>query len=1128
LTGQVALLDQAHVSTLHGFCLDLVRRHFHALGLDPQFSVLDEAQTKPLIHTVLDELLLQHYASDTTGAKAVRELIRIYGQGSDEPIRTLVIALHQHTQTLAAPNQWFATQQEMFARESPDHWREQLRCAVREWAAEWAEVMAAADLTCSNLAASHAALTRLRSASCSLTEVEEQLTALVEADEREWPNRRKTELRKPFESCFTDAGFLRELADRDGAALRDDWTWTRTVMGPLLGLAQEFGTAFSAAKRELGGIDFADQEQFALRLLYQPDGEPTSIARECRDQFRQVFVDECQDINAAQDAIIRAVSRTGVEANRFLVGDVKQSIYRFRLADPRIFQGYQQAWKDAPGTKPAPSSTGAEAGRTLSLTDNFRSAEGLLAFVNSVFRTLMRPNLGGLDYDREAELKFGAAETRAALKAAPESPPRVELHVITRDAAESGATDPEEPAVPTGDVPELQTTEREARLVAAHFKQLKQSGFPVWDAKTGAGGFRPVEFGDMVVLLRGISGRAEIFAKAFHQAGVPLRASRGGFLSAQEVRDVLNLLRLLDNPRQDLPLLAVLRSPLVGLSAPELVQIRCGARKELFWQALQKARDRNSPLPASLRTKVALFLEQIGRWREVLRHTSLTDCLELALVETHYEALLQADVRGPERVANLRRLVDLARRFDPFQREGLFRFLQFIAEQEEAEVNHAPAEASSGNAVRLLTIHASKGLEFPVVALAGLGVRFNLRDLSCDVLLDPDAGLSPKVFPPHARTKYPSIAHWAAARRERRAQLGEELRLLYVALTRARDAALLVGTASRRDEVERWQQPAPLTDHARLKAANPLDWLRLWFNRPGAESDWTGDREGRNEVCAWKFWESNDPLFAGAIPGRNETGDEVPRPTSDQVSAIQQRVAFRYPHALATGEPAKTTVTALRRRAVDDADDEAQHWFSGAPRTARLTHDATRLSAAEIGTAHHLFQQHVSLARTATEMDLRNEAHRLSTAGVLTAAQAAALDFKGLHTFWQSALARELRALPAAAINREMPFTARFSVTEIKSLLRPAPDEPPAPREAADEFVIVQGTADLAALLPEEIWLVDFKTDHVAGDDLPQNIAQYEPQLRLYALALSRTFRRPVTRACLHYLSAGETVSIRV
>ncbi len=1112
LAEQLALLDQAAISTLHSFCLGLVRRNFHTLGLDPACVVLDDSQTKPLIQTVLNELFLKHYADESPPAAAVRELIRTYGRGNDDDLRRLVVKIHQYTQTLASPPEWFAAQMELFSDESPTAWHKQFLAAVREWQREWREAIEPYVQGSKTVRACSVALEAI-DANAGPAAIAIQLAAITAADGSKWDVLKK-HFRDPIKGFFESATFLLDLARNNGAALAEDWQWSRAPMLTLLRLVQEFGAAFAQAKRDLGGIDFADQEQFALQLLLDGDRQPSAVARACREKFRFVFVDECQDINAAQDAILRAISRDGDDANRFLVGDVKQSIYRFRLADPRIFQKYQEEW----------AALRSQSGQTLALTENFRSAEGLLRFINPLFRRLMRPVVGGMSYDATAELQFGAPSTRAALSAKKDSEPRVRLHLLTKNEEATTGNDESDSRNPrTAELTDLPTTEREALLIATELRQLKAREHRIWDRQTGD--FRAVEYSDMVVLLRATTGRTEVFAKAFHHIGVPLLAGRAGFLAAQEVTDILNLLRLLDNPLQDLPLLAVLRSPFVGLSAEELVRLRMIERHGLLWNTLWRSEGPGVHDTSELTTKLQTFRRQFQSWRDLIRHSSLTHCIETALIETHYESLLLAGERGRERVANVRRLIEMARRFDPFQREGLFRFLQFINEQEEAEVSHPPAGTTHENAVRVMTIHASKGLEFPVVVVAGLGGRFNLRDLSGDILLNEDLGLAPKILPPNTRGKYPSIAHWHAAQRERRAALGEELRLLYVALTRARDTLLLVGSAARQDVLAHWQNPAPLTDHALLKANTYLDWLRLWFVNETKPGDWQGGNIGANGLLSWQFHTANVVAESPRDLLADQTPDVLVIPTPKQIAEIRNRIALRYAHESAVLEPAKTTVTALRRRIADETDDEARKLFQPKVSTQSAVTsrtNATRLSAAEVGVAHHTFQQFVAVQRTATELDLRNEAEQMRVTGALTEEQLAALDFGALSHFWQSDLGAKLRKLPAPAINREMPFTARISASELQALNV----LPPANPLPADDFIVVQGQVDLAVLLPEEIWVLDFKTDRVNADELSAKAAHYAPQLKIYALALARIYRRPVTHCWLHFLTARCTMAV--
>jgi len=1158
---QLALLDTANIGTLHRFCLRLAREHFHQLGLDPQFTVLDETQTRPLQRAALDALLERHYVGTNDLSAAARELVRTVGRGNDQAVRSLVLRLHAFAQSLPDPAAWLADQAQRLSVAEPAEWRQQFALATARCRDNWLRPIARVRDATPALRQLTAILHALPVAPDYATAVE-TVRALLAADVPEnWPHGTKGKFRDPLEKFLDEVQFLGHLlpaADHD--PLAEDWQWARGPMRTLLELTREFTAEFTARKRELGGVDFADLEQCALRLLRDPQ-----LAAEWRKRFAHVFVDEYQDINAAQDALLTALSRPGAAGNRFLVGDVKQSIYRFRLANPRIFQNYETAWQSggnpAPGLSPthtashgerdgvrgrsgeftALASTAAERvaagdttlppGQALALTENFRSREAILDFVNHLFSALFLPELGAVRFD---PLIFGAPAQRTSLRA---DGPRVELHLIANAPSAETGEDDDAPNAP----PDLQSIEREARLIAQRFHQLHAERHQVWDKHIHT--LRDVTWSDMAVLLRSPRGRAETFAMEFHRLGIPLHAARDGFFASLEVSDLLNLLRLLDNPLQDIPLAAVLRSPLVGLTLDELLAVRLTEPTELLWIAVNCAA-RTRKVSPPLRARLAEFLDQFQRWRELVRHTSLSQTLETALRDTHYEPLLLAEPRGAERFANVRRLLDLARQFDPYQRQGLYRFLRFVRTQEDEDLDLEPALVPAADAVRLLSVHRSKGLEFPVVALACLGTRFNEQDHHAPVLLDEQLGLCPKITPPGADQSYASLAHRLARDHARRELRAEELRLLYVALTRARDTLILTATVKTTSDKVPWsaEPGAQLEPGDILAARSPWDWLRLWMPTAIHDTDWADDARGGNALLTWEIIPTNDDRFRHP-PGPRATPDPAQQPAppqplgsvtaapppTDAFAVVRARLEWQYPWAAATREAAKTSVTALRRRAADETDDEAKARFRF-PSPLMTEHDARRarsdtpcLSAAEVGIAHHTFQQFVEVARTATELDLRNQAEALRAAGLLTEDQYRALHFANLAAFWQSPLGEQLRRVPAKTINREMEFTARLTAADAAAL----PTLALPPESLCDDFLVVQGQVDLAVLLPDQIWLLDFKTDHVGDDaELSAKTACYEPQLRIYARALAGIYRRPVTQCWLHFLTARRTVPV--
>jgi ATP-dependent helicase/nuclease subunit A len=1080
---------------------------------------------------------------------------------------------------LPDPAGWFHRQLAQFEAPAPVAWQEWLIEGITDWRNRWLCTFSEALVLTNELARTCRAILSGLPDPVSRTEAGVALQSIVSAGE-DCSRSKKALWMKPLEDFFKETQFFLSLTQLptpsktsvpyDGAGsgsanrkrggkdhspareaitpaqvmsdpLVEDWSWVRSPMITLLQLAEEFTTAFTQAKRELGVLDFHDLEQYALRLLWDPQtNQPTTIARLWREKLRFVFVDEYQDINAAQDKIIEALSRDQSQANRFLVGDVKQSIYRFRQANPYIFQGYVHKWGDG-------------SGKVIPLVENFRSREGVLDFVNSLFGALMHRELGGVAYDELARLRFGAAAERRALSTAPNCPRCVELHL--RLKSDRGAEHGEEkPPEALEELLELEETDKDARLVALRLRELRAQQHPVWDEQ--AGEFRPVDWRDMAVLLRSPVNKAESYAKEFSRLDVPLQVARGGFYRSLEISDLLNLLQLLDNPLQDLPLLAVLHSPLVGLNLNELALIRLSAGKARFWTVLvrweevQRQKSAGGPpgtlgnasatpaaatynAPPETYRKVSAFLERFTRWRRLARQLSLSRCLEAVLSETHYAHWLRTQPRGEQRHANVERLLNLAQEFDQFQRQGLFRFLRFIEAQQLAETEPEIAAVGEENTVRLMSIHQSKGLEFPVLVLADLGKAFNFQDLRGELILDEKYGLCPQIKPPHTGSRYPSLPYWLARQRQTRELLGEELRLFYVALTRARDLLMLSGSITPAKFERFWKgvaTPQSQSPSAALLAARSYaDWLGLWFSRDQIRVDIP--EQGQNAWLRWSIHDDTDLVGSEKEQDSAAESDGADAAIDPGIlNTIAQRLAWRYPFAAATRQPAKTSVSALRRlsheeetataRRLDVARHRRRVQDQPCRANAKAPEGEIKASAAEIGLAHHTFLQLMSLSGADSVAALQLQSERLERMGALSSAESALLDFQGLAAFWDSELGRRVRA-QAEFVHRELAFTARFTPNELAEITGELPEP-----SLEQDHVVVQGVADLVVILRDELWIIDFKTDGVGRNELTERVKVYRPQLRLYATALSRIYRRSCSECWLYFLELQTAVSL--
>ncbi len=1099
---QLALMDHAQVSTLHSFCLELIRRHFHLLGLDPQIRVLDETQTRPIMYDVMEEVMVRHY--DSSGRDAVRELVRRSGSPSDDQVRTLVMKLYRYQQARANPSGWLNEQRNRFSSSEPVEWREWLDSEIRDWADEWLPFLNAQQGN-ANAERAADALEQLPKSSITREHILE-MTAKIRSADSGWPNRKKTLFRKPIADLFAEASFWNSICaiEKDGLdPLSVDWANVRTDTLTLLELLEEFGDEYRRVKREMGGIDFSDLEQLALELLLDEDND---VAVACRDHFEHVFVDEYQDINAAQDAIIAAVTRpTGDEreGNGFLVGDIKQSIYRFRLAEPELFRSHAQN-----------CSRSSMEGTVLPLSENFRSHEAILSAVNDCFTTITADT--GIDYGANEALSVGAREERSQylIESDPDDLCRVEYRCLT---------EPEHKVIREGPFDEseeeddLDRDAREARWIAQRLMRIRREETAIINRQTSEN--ECVEWRDMVVLMRSPGPRIETYAREFHRMGVPLQAKRPGFFDALEVMDQVNLLRILDNPRQDIPLLAVLRSPIGGFTVDELAEIRHTKRRILFWELLGEFHRNHSeekePILQSAWRKVDAFLTQFNEWRELVRHASLSYTLEVVIEGSHYERLLEGGIRSSEKRANLDKLLDLTRQFDPYQRQGLHRFLQFVDAQLEKGKDLDSAPPATANAVRLMSIHQSKGMEFPMVVLAGTGTEFNLRDLYEQVLFDERLGLCPKINDPNNETRYPSLPFWVAQRREKKLLLEEEMRLLYVAMTRARN--YLIMTGSRRRTAPKLLKA--LTEKNAMgspyKAGSMQDWITDWLWKLSAAEMEAG--AGRNGFFRWEIgepdWEQS-----------SESGEDSPQSrevSKTDLEHIQRMLEWQYDWKDATREIAKTNVSELRGRAREAAEESVQQ-FGRSPFVAQPKQPdcSDRLTASEIGNAHHAFLELMELIPGQTALDLKNAAMQFRDLGLLEDRQIQALDFGRLARFWYTDVGQWVVA-HHKNVHRELPFTTRFTRAELADLGIMLDG-----RAGDDDFIVVQGVVDLAVILDDEIRILDHKTDHFSRKSLKFKVADYAPQLQLYASALERIYRRKVTHAWLHFMTIGKTVDV--
>lgn len=1077
LRRESALVRRAQIGTIHSFCSALLREYAGRAGIAPDFAIADEDRARELRRLSLETVLEAAYAEAEPGFIQLADTV---GAGTDDRrLESLVLELHGKLQSHARPGDWAARQSELFETGAEDAadtpWgRELLESAADEllwWAGEFDELvrslagfekMGKAYVPSFSETASSLRGTAKRAA--------EGWDALREALPIEFPRlgtlrgggedpelAERAKARR--EACKKAAKRLEKGFTLPSAQLLRDMRATAPAMRALLKLVGDFDAEYTRRKRRRSLLDFADLEHLAARLLTEPDGSPTETAREVSRRYAEVMVDEYQDVSLVQDMIIRAVSDSG--RRLFMVGDVKQSIYRFRLADPTIFLKKYESYADAPQPEGVP--------RRVFLRESFRSRGEVVDAVNAVFGCLMSKGLGEMEYDERARLRAGLEY--------PGVVPVPELVAVPLPGADEDEERPDK-------------IEVEAAYVARMMRRLVETGAKISEGSA----LRPLGYGDIAVLLRSVNVSGPVWRRVLAREGVPVEAGQsGGFFEAPEVAVILSLLAVIDNPRQDVALISVLRSELFGFTNDELTEIRLMSGEGDFYAALSAR--------AEVSEKARAFLDTLDRLRDFARDSELATLIWEIYESLGCMALCSAMRDGEGRRARLLRLFELARSFETTGWRGLRRFLDWLRSMRERGEEPAFPDEDGGGAVRIMSIHRSKGLEFPVVFIGDTARQFNRSDLRGSVLVHPELGLGPKFTDAARGIEYPTLARRAVANRLERELLSEELRLLYVAMTRARERLFI--TCAMADPQKTMDKLAPAAqEHIPAQALLPMrsmaEWLICAALGTGGRAltlSIGGDEEGAPRR-----------VTPAAQPEPERTGEEASPVDFDAL------LAWRYPHSGAETLPSKLTATELKSLAEPDA--ESAELLPRAARTFRrpdIALAARRLTAAERGTATHLALRYLELGALTTPEAAREAVDRLAAAGKLSAREAAAVDAAGLCRFALSPLGRRIAAAPR--VLREFPF----------ALLCPAERFFPG---AEGEELLLQGVVDCCLIEPDGAVIVDYKTDRIAPEAAPERAKRYAAQLETYAWAVSRITGLAVKAKIVYFLQPGEAVEL--
>ncbi|WP_077317825.1 helicase-exonuclease AddAB subunit AddA [Virgibacillus proomii] len=1150
LKKQLSLLQRASISTLHAFCLDIVKQYAYLLDIDPSFRIANDMEAEMIKQEVLDDLLEDWYGSDAVNQDMFFQVVdRFSNDRSDTDVETLILQLYDFSVKNPWPTKWL--DQLASTYEVPEDVQEEkltwLTILKREITdqllAMEQEIMKAMNLTKESDGPYHYAETieqdfMLVQDAKRCVRDWQQLHELFHSRKFRTLSRKKPEvnedkkkqvkkIRDSYKKRWTD--MKENWFSRNLASHLQDMREMAPVIKHVAYLVKAFKTRFDEEKRERALVDFSDLEHLCLQVLMD-DGEtnrpvPSKVALGFQKKFSEILIDEYQDTNLVQETILELISDTTGTGNRFMVGDVKQSIYRFRHAEPSLFISKYNRFADKENS-----------GIRIDLSRNFRSRERVLTGTNYLFRQIIDQPLGEINYDEKAELIYG----NKMYDAFPHQTPNPELIIIDRKAADQERTANEE-------IIDLEKAELEARMYATKIKEWigNEDTPPLQVVDKGTQTQRDLQYRDIVILLRSMTD-APIIVDELKQQGIPVYAELStGYFEAIEVKIIISLLKVVDNPRQDIPLAAVLRSPIVGLNEEELAAIRLAGKNVTYYDALVSYVNQHSNSTAR---KAEQFLEKRELYRDAARQESLSDLIWKIYRETGYYDFVGGMPGGRQRQANLRALYDRARTYETTSFRGLFRFLRFIERMEERgdDLGAARALSEQEDVVRVMTIHKSKGLEFPVVLLGGMEKQFNLNDLNKKYLLHKDYGFASKYIDPVKRITYPTLYYHALKRTMLREQLAEEMRVLYVALTRAKEKLVMIGNVtSFEKKQEKWEkicdhQEWVLPVYFRIEAKSYLDWVApaLLRHRDSnilrtEEVEKNVDTSIENDISTWDI----QVLHASELAALDKTEDEKDKQLykhitkwealslSDQrlKQQVDSRLNFAYPYTDAAFSRAKQSVTELKRQ------QELKDEYSGdqliAPfkkpiikRPAFMQRQKS-MTSAERGTAMHTAMQHLPFNRSLTKMEIEEELEKMVEKEILSKEAASQIDLSAIEQFYQTDIAAYM--IHASYVYREVPFSLTLPANEVYSHWK----------DEQAERVLIQGVID--AIIPQDngVIIIDYKTDVIYGewtDEMKEKmINRYKTQLKLYRYAVETIWQQPVLETYLYFFSKHEVALVQ-
>ncbi len=1107
LQRQVTLLNKSNICTIDSFCLDVVRNNFFEMDISQNFRIGDTTEIEILKQDVIEDLFEDKYETED---KDFEKLVNTYTSYKDDtPLKELILKIYTYIQSEPFPEKWLNEKIEMFNLAdnleqdfSQTIWGKQLLKQVEE-------ILEDGIIKLETEKKNLSKYDELSKYYLIINDDIEQLE-MLKANLDSWNKAYNIALNIKFKTWATDRKITLEAKDTakiardevkkslekvlnkilifDSKEANEDINDMYEILTKLEKIILEFGEKFSKRKKEKNIVDFSDVEHFALKILLDENAQPTEIAKKYQEKFEEIAIDEYQDSNLVQEYILTSISR---ENNIFMVGDVKQSIYKFRQARPDLFLNKYKNYKTKENKKESDD-------LKIQLFKNFRSRSEVLDFSNFVFSNIMTEKLGELNYTTEEYLNIGAnyEDTNQDL--------RTEIDIIDVEEPE------EQESYNNDDIDEsdeeeqekVENIELEAKFVANRIKQLIDSKFQIYDAKKQEK--RDIKYKDIVILLRSTKEPAPIFEKEILNLGMPVFSDTSSeYLESIEIQTIMSLLRIIDNPLQEIPLIATMRSIIGGFTDNELVQIRLSDKYDNFYNTMLKAK---KDVDNKLRGKIDKFLDNLEMWRKEQEYLSLDELIWKIYNDTGYYNYVGLMTNGELRQANLKMLFEIAKQCESISFKGLFNFINYMEKIKTSskDMDSAKIIGENDNVIRIMSIHKSKGLEFPIVFLSGVGKQFNMQDLNNKILLHPDMGIGVKYIDYDKQIEYDTLSKQAMRNQIMIETLSEEMRVLYVALTRAKEKLIITGysTADKQNKLEDLKDKYNELNSIILKKCKTyLDWFKLID---------VYEHENFQKIAIFNVYNKNEVLkMCNTKQEKEENGTEQilkklenVELCSEKQERIKKMLEYEYEKQVSTQLKTKMSVTEIKELSKPQEERQENNKVEQMPKFLQ-TDKETKITNAQKGTLTHLCMQKLDINKKVYSYDdVKQLINELEMKKIISSKEAEAININNIVQFTKSKLWEEMTH--AHVVQREKPFYINIPAKELY-------------QEDVDEDILVQGIIDLYYITEkDELVLVDFKTDYVENRNEQILIDKYNTQLDLYKRALESATGKKVYRIYIY------------